>query len=257
MLNQITPVILTFNESSNIQRSLDRLNWAADIVIVDSYSTDDTVELIKKYPQARLFQRDFDCHANQWNFAISETSIYSEWVLALDADYILEDALVNELDHLEQERAADAYSANFRYCVLGKPLSGTLYAPVTVLYRRDKAIYIQDGHTQRVQVDGDVGRLKMSILHDDRKPLSSWLRAQDKYMQLETDLLWNKQWRELSIADKIRKLIVISPIAVFFYCLLVKRGLFDGRVGLYYAIQRSVAEAILSLRLLEKSISKK
>lgn len=257
MLKQITPVILTFNESPNICRTLDRLSWAHDVIIVDSFSTDVTVELVKNYPQVRFFQRHFDSHANQWNFAISDTSIRTDWVLALDADYVLSEDIINELDGLELTPGIDAYRASFQYCILGRPLSGTLYPPVTVLYRREKANYFQDGHTQRVQIDGGVSSLKALIMHDDRKPLSSWLQAQDRYMRLEADLLDNKKWSELRFADKIRKLIIVAPVVTFFYCLLVKRGLFDGKAGMYYAIQRSLAEAILSLRILELNIVKR
>lgn len=256
MLDQITPVILTFNESPNIRRTLDQLNWATDIVIVDSFSTDDTVDLIKKYPQVRLYQRGFDSHANQWNFAINNTDIKTNWVLALDADYILSEAVVNELDILKLESGNNAYKAGFQYFILGKPLSGTLYPPVTVLYRREKANYIQDGHTQRLQIDGNIGNLSELIFHDDRKPLSSWLQAQGRYMELEAELLCNTGWGSLGFADKVRRLVVIAPVAVFFYCLLVKRGLFDGRAGLYYAFQRSLAEVILSVRIIQVSISK-
>lgn len=257
MLDQITPVILTFNESPNICRTLDQLSWANDIVIVDSHSTDDTVELIKKYPQVRLFQREFGSHANQWNYSINETAIKTDWVLALDADYVLSESIVNELDNLQSTPEIDAYKIDFRYCMLGKPLSGALYPAVTVLYRRGKANYIQDGHTQRVQIEGNVGKLSELIFHDDRKPLSSWPQAQDRYMELEAELLCSKKWMSLGFADKIRRLVIIAPVAVFFYCLLVKRGLFDGRAGLYYALQRSLAEAILSLRIMEMSIVKK
>ena len=257
MLSKITPVILTYNEVPNICRTLDMLKWATDIVIMDSFSTDGTVELLKKYPQVRLFQRVFDTHANQWNFAINETGVKTEWVLALDADYLLTGDFVKELDVMELKSGPEAYKASFRYCVWGETLSGTLYPPVTVLYEREKAGYIQDGHTQRLQIDGDIGYLTSVILHDDRKPLSSWLQAQDKYMHLEAVLLSNKKWSELGVADKLRKFIFVAPVVTFFYCLFVKRGLFDGRAGLYYAIQRSVAEAILSLCLLELGSIKK
>ena len=258
MLSKITPVILTYNEVPNICRTLEMLDWATDIVIVDSFSTDGTVKLIKNYPQVRLFQRVFDTHANQWNFAINETGVKTEWVLALDADYVLTGEFVKELDDMELNSGTEAYKVNFRYCVWGETLSGTLYPPVTALYKRGKASYVQDGHTQRVQIDGNIGFFQAVILHDDRKPLSSWLKAQDKYMRLESALLCNKKWSELRTADKLRKLIFVAPVVTFFYCLFVKRGFFDGRAGLYYAIQRTVAEAILSLCLLElRAIKKK
>ena len=139
MLDQITPVILTFNESPNICRTLEQLKWATDIVIVDSYSTDNTVELLKNHPQVRVFQRKFDSHANQWNYAINNTDIKTDWVLALDADYILSESVVNEFDILQSTLEIDAYKIDFQYCILGKPLSGALYPPVIVLYRKGKA----------------------------------------------------------------------------------------------------------------------
>lgn len=258
MLSKITPVILTYNEAPNICRTLDMLNWATDIVIVDSFSTDGTVDQVKKYPQVRLFQRVFDTHANQWSYAINETGVTTEWVLALDADYLLTGEFVEELDCMELNSGTEAYKTNFHYCVWGEALSRTLYPPVTTLYKREKAIYVQDGHTQRVQIDGNVGFFQAVILHDDRKPLSSWLQAQDNYMRLEALFLSNKKWSELRTIDKLRKLIFVAPIVTFFYCMFVKRGIFDGRAGLYYAIQRTVAEAILSLCLLElRAIKKK
>src|SRR6185369_1762222 len=94
MLDQITPLILTYNEAPNIPRSLEALSWAKDIVVVDSFSDDNTVELAKSFPQVRLFQRAFDSHRNQWEFGLKETGISTPWVLALDADYVLSDELV-------------------------------------------------------------------------------------------------------------------------------------------------------------------
>ncbi|WP_216092565.1 glycosyltransferase [Candidatus Marithrix sp. Canyon 246] len=64
MLEQITPILLTYNEQPNIERTLTKLSWAKDIVIVDSFSTDDTLNIIQQFKQVRLFQRTFDSHAN-------------------------------------------------------------------------------------------------------------------------------------------------------------------------------------------------
>jgi len=258
MLKKITPVILTYNESPNICRTLDMLSWAVDIVIVDSFSSDSTLELIKNYPHVRVLQRAFDTHANQWEFAIKKTGVKTEWVLALDADYVLTENFIKELDNIDLNSGIEAFKVNFLYCVFGKALTGSLYPPVTVLFNRKKANYFQDGHTQRVKIDGNIGCLQESILHDDRKPLSTWLHAQHKYMRLEAALLSKKKWNKLRIADKIRKLIFVAPIITFFYCLIIKKGLIDGKAGLYYAIQRTTAEAILSLCLLElRGIKKK
>src|SRR6185295_16127350 len=100
MLDQITPLILTYNEAPNIARSLAALTWANDIVVVDSFSDDDTVAIAKLVPHVRVFQRAFDNHRNQWEFGLQETGISTPWVLALDADYVVSNELANELEHL-------------------------------------------------------------------------------------------------------------------------------------------------------------
>jgi len=255
-LDKITPVILTFNEEPNIARTLGQLAFARDIVVVDSFSTDRTAEIVRAHPRTRLFQRVFDTHSRQWNFAVSETAIATPWILALDADYFVPDAAVAELRRIDPRSAVDGYTASFRYCVWGKPLRGTLYPPVTVLYRRDKGSYFQDGHTHRLRLDGRSQPLAEAFLHDDRKPLSHWLASQDRYMSLEADKILSQPLWQLTPPDRIRRVPLITPFLVFLYCYIVKRGVLDGHAGLYYALQRMLSEALLALRVLERRMNK-
>ena len=88
MLEQITPLILTYNEAPNIGRTLENLSWARDVVVVDSFSDDETLEIAASFPNVRVVQRVFDSHRNQWEFGLRETEIQTPWVLALDADYV-------------------------------------------------------------------------------------------------------------------------------------------------------------------------
>ena len=253
MLDKITPVILTFNEEPNIGRALEPLKWARDIVVVDSFSTDATLDIVRRTPQARVFKREFDRHAKQWSFAVFETGVESDWVLALDADYILSANVIDELSQLDPDAPFDAYRAAFRYCVLGKSLRGTLYPPVAVLFRRAKGTYVQDGHTHRLQVAGAVAELANPILHDDRKSLTHWLAAQDRYMLLEAEKISTKRWSELNWADRLRRFPPLSALAVFIYCYVVKGGALDGTAGLYYALQRVLVEVLLGLRLIDRA----
>jgi glycosyltransferase involved in cell wall biosynthesis len=254
MLDQITPVILTYNEAPNIERTLERLAWARDIVVLDSFSDDETLAIADRTPRVRVFQREFDCHENQWNFALKETGISSEWVLALDADYLLTPELVEELNELRPEPGTGGYRTRFVYCVNGRGLRGSTYPPVTVLYRRQGARYEQDGHTQRVLFPGDLVELRAPILHDDRKSFDHWLRAQARYMKLEANKLARSDWRDLGWSDRLRKLRVVAPLAILFYCLFAKGLILDGRAGFYYAFQRMLSEMLLSLYLLEQAM---
>src|SRR5690348_6286896 len=189
MLDQITPLILTYNEAPNIGRTLAALARARDIVVVDSFSNDETLEIAASFPQVRVFQRAFDSHRNQWEFGLRETGIKTDWVLALDADYIVTQQAAGELKSLRPETATAAYRAKFIYCIHGKQLRSGVYPPVTILYRREAASYVEDGHTQRVVIDGYVEELGAPLLHDDRKSLRRWLASQVRYAELERERL--------------------------------------------------------------------
>jgi glycosyltransferase involved in cell wall biosynthesis len=254
MLEQITPLILTYNEAPNIARTLGQLKWARDIVVVDSNSTDETPAILATFPNVRVYSRAFDNHAAQWNFGLRETGISTPWVLALDADYIVTDPLVAELRGLAPADAVAGYWARFRYCVNGRPLRGSAYPPVTALYRRALAGYVQDGHTQRVRVEGQVLSLAQPIHHDDRKPLRHWVMAQERYMRLEVVKLRATPWARLGWADRLRRMRVVAPFVMLVYCLFARGAIFDGRAGIYYAMQRCFAELLLSLCLLEGDI---
>lgn len=251
-LQSITPVVLTFNEEANIARTLAALDWARHIVVVDSQSTDRTRAIAQGHSSVRFVERPFDSHASQWNFAVGGTGIDSEWILAIDADYVLTPELVDELKALDPPADLAGYSTRFIYCIEGRRLRGSVYPPVTTLFRRGRGTFHQDGHTHRLAPKGRVAPLRNAILHDDRKPLSRWLASQHRYMELEAEKLDLARYSDLRVADMIRKAIVIAPFLVFVYALLVKGALLDGRAGLYYAFQRSIAEMILSLHLLER-----
>ena len=254
MLDQITPLVLTYNESANIARTLSQLHWAREIVVVDSFSDDDTVELAASFPNVRVIQRVFDSHRNQWEFGLKETGISTPWVLALDADYVLSSELQRELEQLEPENTTAGYRANFIYCISGRELRSGIYPPVTVLYRREAASYVQDGHTQRVALDGPIKELRAPIFHDDRKSLTNWFRAQAKYTELEAQKLLAADRAELGLVDRLRRRRFIVPPAMLFYCLIVRGGILDGWAGFYYAFQRTTAELMLSLRLIERAM---
>ena len=136
MLHQITPVLLTYNEAENIGRTISRLTWAKDIVVVDSGSTDGTAAILARFSNVRVFSRPFDTFANQWRFAVTDTGIATPWILRLDADYQLSDELLQELRQLDVEAPVDAYRIAFDYAVFTHRLRSSLYPANTILLRR-------------------------------------------------------------------------------------------------------------------------
>lgn len=254
-MNDITGLILTRNEAANLARTLSILAWLREVVVVDSDSTDETREIATRFPNVRVVTRPFTTHAEQWNFALEQTGVQSEWVLALDADFVLTDPIVREIQALVPEPETAGYWASFRYCIDGRPLRGAAYPPVTVLFRRERGRYVQDGHTQRIQLDGERRQLSSPILHDDRKSLSQWLSSQARYMALEAEKL-TAPAATLAPLDRLRKWIVVVPPAMFLYCYIVRGGILDGRAGLYYALQRAAAESLLSLFLVRRALDR-
>lgn len=253
IIDRTTPLLITLDEAPNIERVLAPLDWAGRIVVVDSGSTDGTLELLAAHARVEVHHRPFDDFAAQCNFGLSR--IDTEWVLSLDADYVLSRNIVDELHGLEDDGTTAGYYARFIYEVYGRPLRASLYPPRAVLYRRNRAQYRNEGHGHRVTIDGPVGSLAGAIHHDDRKPLTRWMNSQTRYAQREADHLLASPVAELGLIDRIRRRAWPAPLLILPYTLLVKRCLFDGTAGWYYALQRLLAEIAIALAVVDRRLS--
>lgn len=254
MLDQITPIIATYNEAPNIERTLSALSWAKEVLVIDSYSDDQTLAICAQFNNVRVIQNRYEGPTEQSNFALAQ-EIKTDWVLSMDADYVVTQALENEIAALAPNSGIKGFEIGFEYVINGQPLKGSLYPPRTSLYRRDSAHYRRDGHTQRVAIDGLVLKLSHRMQHDDRKPYSRWLASQRKYADQEAKKLAAATWQSLSWPDRLRYL-GIAPLAVIPYTLLVKGLALSGIAGLQYTWQRVVAEVYLQLARLRLKFSK-
>ena len=259
----LTALVLTYNEQENIRRNLEALVWVPKVIIVDSFSNDRTLEIARSFPNVQVVQRVFDTHANQWNSGLDR--IDTEWALTLDADYVLTAELQEEIKKLEPASDIALYWGEFDYCIFGRPVRASVYPPRVVLFRTKRARYVDEGHTQQLRVKGKLAKLKGKIWHDDRKPLNRWFQSQMRYSEIEAAYLelataspstggQGAGRAELNRVDKMRKWLIIVPLAMPIYLLLVRGLIFDGWNGWYYAFQRTVAEMMLSLRLLEHKL---
>ncbi|HEY4326479.1 MAG TPA: glycosyltransferase family 2 protein [Mucilaginibacter sp.] len=246
----LTALILTKNEEPNLKRVLDKLLWLEKVVILDSFSSDSTLEIAKSYTNTVIYQRAFDTHATQWNYGLS--LLNSTWVLSLDADYVLTDEFVAETKKMIKSRENVAYVSRFKFLVFGHRLLGDNTMPRPVLFKLSDCIYYDDGHTQRLTINGKTGEFNSYILHDDRKSLSRWLSNQDGYAIKESKKLINTPMSEVSLTSKIRKTKVLAPVIVFFQCLFFKGLIFNGWTGWHYTLQRTMVEMLLALRLIEE-----
>jgi glycosyltransferase involved in cell wall biosynthesis len=249
MLDHITPVILTFNEEANIERTLSSLSWARQIVVVDSGSNDSTLRILAGDPRITVFSRKFDSHGAQWMFAITQTNVCTDWILRLDADYVLTGELRNEVAQLDPSTPVSAYSIAFDYAIYGRRLRSSLYPAKPVLFRKGRASCWDRGHTEVWNIDGPVAELKGRILHDDRKQVTNWIAAQARYVPREFSEI--KGARTSSIKRVLRLRPPLMPLLSFMYCLFFKGLILNGRAGLFYSLQRLLNETALALIVLE------
>src|SRR5437588_8505180 len=261
----LSALVLTYNEQENIRRNLEALVWVPKVIVVDSFSNDQTLEIARSFPNVQVVQRVFDTHANQWNAGLDR--IDTEWVLTLDADYVLTAELQEEIKNLEPASDLALYWGEFDYCIFGRPLRASIYPPRVVLFRTKRARYVDEGHTQQLRVKGKLAKLKGKIWHDDRKPLNRWFHSQVRYSEMEATFLLGASasaqgttrgahnlataspstggqgagMAELSRVDRMRKWMIIVPLAMPVYLLLVRGLIFDGWNGWYYVFQRTFA----------------
>jgi len=253
MLDQITPLIITYDEAANIRRTLEKLKWADRIVVVDSGSTDETLEILNSDSRIDVYTRVFLNFADQCNFGL--TCIRTPWVLSLDADYVLTDHLIDELRDLTPGDEVAGYRAKFVYKIHGRRLRGSLYPPRTVLYLKEAGYYKNEGHGHRIKIMGEILELKGAIFHDDRKSLARWYAAQLRYAAEEREYIHKNT--KISIADRTRRLGWPAPVLALIYTLFAKGCILDGWAGWHYALQRLIGESLVALEIADQKLREK
>lgn len=252
MLSEITPLVITYNEEVNLERTLAALSWAHRVVVLDSGSRDQTKFIAGRFPNVEWNERTFDDHAGQCNYALEHLLKGATFVLSLDADYVVTQRLREELENLRPEPEIAGYRISFRYCVYGVPLRGTLYPARVCLYRPERARYKQQGHAHFLQVNGRVDDLREMILHDDRKSDPNFTKRQQRYAEMEARFILSRSWCELNWKKQIRRLLVIAPWLVPAYVLFAQRLILDGKPGWRYAYERFLAEYLIAKELVRQ-----
>ncbi len=247
----ISVIILTHNEETNIARCLDSVSWSDDILIVDSFSDDGTVEIAKRYG-ARVIQRAFEDFSSQRNFASEQGNLKHEWVLHLDADEIVTAELQAELARA-MFADKDAYRISSRLIFCGKFLRRAgLFPSYQVRFGRKQALrFKQVGHGQRETLEPRrIGTLKASLLHFNfSKGLCDWVEKHNRYSTAEArqnvygsadidftvlDLLSFTTDRRRRAAKKIFRRLPCRPTIRFIYTYLFRGGILDGKAGFTY-----------------------
>ena len=225
-------------------------------MIVDSGSTDETLAIAGRFPNVRTVHRPFDTHAQQWRFAVEETGITSDWLLRLDADYLVEPALRDELAALAPAPATAAYEIAFIYCIDGRPLRASLYPALPVLFRRGRGASSRMAIPRSCASTAPSSGSKTACCTMIARASSAGCSRNRATRPQEAEKLATRPWSELSWPDRLRRTRVLGPLAVAVHCLFVKGLIFDGTAGLLYTAQRVTADLILSMHLLRRDLDR-
>lgn len=230
----ISVVVLTGNEEANIAECLESVTWADEIIVVDDFSTDRTCEIASMYTN-KIFKRKMDVEGVHRNWAYNQAT--NRWVLSLDADEIVSDALRREIEKIMKNPIRfSAFSIPLRNYI-GEHwvrYGGWYPAGKVRLFDKDKFRYEEVGVHPRVFIDGECGHLKKDIIHKGYPDFAHFVSSLNRQTTLEAQK-WIEDKRNMSFAIAFRK-----TSDRFFKTYILKKGYKDGFVGFMVAFFASL-----------------
>jgi glycosyltransferase involved in cell wall biosynthesis len=258
----ISVLILTFNEEANLARCLDAVSWCDDVLVLDSFSKDQTVPIAQKC-EARVLQNPFIDFAQQRNHGLEAGALKHDWVLHLDADEIVTEELRAELFEKAAANSFPAFRLASKLMLNGQWLrySGMFPAYQVRFGRKDRLRFKMVGHGQRETLPPDqVGTLRNTLLHYAfNKGLEDWYARHARYAAAEADEALRNHpnglpWRGLlssNLTERRRALKAVSvrlpcrPFLRFFYMYFLHLGMLDGPQGYRYCRMLSQYERMI------------
>jgi len=225
----ISAAIITFNEERNIARVIESLRCCDEIIVLDSGSNDRTVEVATNLG-ARVVEASWHGYAAQKNIAANFAT--HDWVLSLDADESLSEALEAEIWQIKKHGPEfDGYTMPRLAQYLGRWILHSGWYPdrKVRLFDRRKAKWVGEFVHETVHVDGEVGHLKSNLLHFTCDSLSEHVRSMDRYTTLAAQEIASREV-EVGIAR-----LLLNPTWTFFRTYVLKLGFMDGAEGLAIA----------------------
>ena len=261
----VSVMIFTLNEELHLPSCLAALGWCDDIIVVDSFSNDRTVELCNR-PGVRFFQNRFEGFGKQRNWALANTAPRHEWILILDADERVTPELVTEMAAIVRQPTPDigAYRLKRRFYMWGRWLRYSSLYPTWVVrfIHRDRVEYENRGHAETQTVQGEIGTLASDLIDENLKGIDEWFERQNRYSRKEADfeLSDNQQplrWSDLVNSDPLRRRAALKRMSrrmpargllYFLYGYIWKRGFLDGRDGYVFCLMRAMYQSQIAIK---------
>ncbi|MCU1486943.1 MAG: glycosyl transferase, family 2 [Actinomycetia bacterium] len=265
----LTVIVMTWNEELNIRRCLASVGWADQVVVVDSGSTDRTAALARE-AGAEVVEHLFVDYGSQRQWSLELDIVRNDWVLFVDADEWVSDELAAEIAGQLQTTTHAGYAFRLRLIFQDRWIRHAgWYANSLVvrLVRRDRARCV-GAVSERLVVDGSVGRLHHDIVDEDLKPFEAWLAKHNRYSSLKAaerlELLEEGVWtrvrrglraqprrrvpRELAKSLLLPR-VPLSPLLVFTYLAVLRGGVLDGVTGLRFCSLHAGQELAIRMKV--------
>jgi glycosyltransferase involved in cell wall biosynthesis len=240
----LSVIIIVKNEALHIGRCLESVAWADEIVVLDSGSTDETVEICRRFT-SQVYETDWPGFGVQKQRALEKAQ--GDWVLSIDADEVVTPELKSEIEQaLQSERCSGFEIPRLsRYC--GKPMHHGGWWPdyVLRLFRREKGRFTDSAVHERVLVQGETGRLKNPLLHEAFVNADEVLHKINSYSSLGARVLEQK-----GVRSSLSK-AVLKAAWTFIRTYFIKASLLDGRHGFMLAVSNAEGAYYKYLKLLE------
>jgi glycosyltransferase involved in cell wall biosynthesis len=243
----ISVCIITLNEEDNIRRCLSSLDFADEIIIVDSGSTDNTISIARDFPNISIHYRKFDTYINQKHYCKSLSR--NEWILALDADEVISPELKAEILSLNNDSIKDisGFFIPRLSFYMGKWIRHGGWYPNYQMrfFRKDKGEFSGFLVHEKVTIHGKISYFKNPLSHYSYRNISDHLKFIDRYSELCAVEKFRKGQKS-GVAHAISKALW-KFISMYF----VRFGFLDGKVGLIIAILGSYYNFLKYIKLYE------
>ncbi len=247
---KISALAITLNEAQNIEGYLKRLWFADEIIIVDSFSTDNTVALASKHERVTVYQREFDNFSAQKNFAISKAK--NTWVTFFDLDEEVTMPLAKEILNMAKRPKAIAYFVKRDYNFMGKRIkySGFQTDYVIRFFNKDHCQYNSNLVHETIVADGKTAKLKNTSPHYTYKSFDHYTGKLHQYSELQAQMLY-KKGKKPNVYH-----FFFRPWYRFWHQYIIRLGVLDGKEGfiLAYVSAFSVFKRYVNLWLLYRKI---
>jgi glycosyltransferase involved in cell wall biosynthesis len=287
----LSAILLVRDEEENVRCCLESVKGlCGEILILDSGSTDRTIEICRHYSE-KIFTHPFVDSASQWTWALANLPITHEWVLPLDADHVVSPELREDLVRALRMpiNEINGYYSRHQYLFWGKPIRGFKHYGLRVFRRAAASVDSGERHDFKICVKGRTGTLRGTLYEHNRKELSidSWIEkhqrfasrvAIDEVLRQAGVLQWQVRARLFGSPDErivwmknlwCRMPLFVRPVLYFSYRYFLRGGFLDGRVGFIYhfmqalwyrmlidikvaGIRRDLASGALSIEDLQK-----